>query len=372
MGKKATIQSDVVFEDDQQDDQQEDQQDDQVIEDIDEEIVEDQDEEPKLHRDTVLESMYANRKAQIREQDVDPAMLEAEANEDEDDQGDPDPVESQPVMVDLKVDGEVIQRSQKEVDDAGGVANLQKKLSGEARLKKAAQERTELDLLKRRNNEFAEELKLREENLKIRETQIQTREVAPPPEPAKPVEISDEDAQAMADGIFSGDEEKVKLAFKSAVSKVITQQPAPQIVPQPVVVDVDAAVQEGLKKERYAHSIEEGRIAFAEKYGHLKADKNLYDMTNTATIRLKEEHPDWTPKQVILEAAKEVDDWVNSMKGVSNDDPPADDTLTRRRDTKRRTVRNVAAANTKSQAAPGYKPKTQQQIFDQYRRHRSG
>ena len=87
-------------------------------------------EEPELARDSIADDIAARVAKQRKEENVQEEELEEEEEVEE--------VEDTPV--DLKVDGEIVKVTQQEVDNAGGVAEMQKSLTADKRLQQVAEE----------------------------------------------------------------------------------------------------------------------------------------------------------------------------------------------------------------------------------------
>jgi len=290
----------------------------------------------KLPRDTVMDSIVKRRKEELGRDE-------------------PEEPEEQPAMVDLKVNGQVIQKPREEVEAEGGVAAIQKRIAAEQRLEQAAKERREIEEARAKQRQYEAELSRREQEL--------TRKAAELANAAKTTgNVTDDDvaiAQEFVDGVYSGDEDQAKKAF----AKVVQALRKNNTPPQQAAIDPNTIVAEAKKQWRYETDLEAGRQEFNEKYKHLSENPNLHYMTNMATARIQQHNPDWSPRKIILEAAREVDEWAKGIRGDS-------DALASQHDKKRQTIDNVQSAKARSPKEAGYKPKTPEEIFADMRKTR--
>ncbi len=305
-------------------------------------------EKPQLARDSVIDELAKKRQEEIQE----------ELGEKE--KADEAPTESRvtgadPEMVELKVNGETIHRSQEEVDQEGGVAALQKKIAGEQRLEQAAHERKRLDAVRQAQTLRAQELEQREDELRQRSDELE--QLAKD----KANDVTDDEvaiARNFVDGVFSGEEGEAT----NAVVKVFKALKAKPEVPP---IDTDQIAETVHRQINFTMSKSEGNQIFQDKYAHLREDSRLFDMTQEETKRLLAEEPGVEPKEIILMAAENVDKWVKSL-GVDSFTVPDD--LSQRQEKKRR-IDNIQTANTR--AASGLKTKTRQEIFEELKSCRS-
>ena len=150
----------------------------------------------------------------------------------------------------IKVDGEVIEVTQSEIDEAGGVASLQKEKAAANRLRLAAQEKI--------NNEQTERnLAERERNIAQREADLaaQAQPAAQPNTQKPPVQDADANleatAKALAEKIYSGEEDQAEEAILAILQRnAASGQPTTEIDIASVTKQVTAEVSWGLEKKQ--------------------------------------------------------------------------------------------------------------------------
>ena len=304
---------------------------------------------PVLARDTMIDDIAKRRNEEV--------VLEAQGTfppDDEESAGDEvltDTEELEDKLVDLKVDGEIIQKPQSEVEAEGGVVNLQKKLSLETRMFNLAEERKAFEAEK--------------EALRVRRDEIALQQEAAKREQKEPVEDVDESAIAkkLAESVYSGDEEDVLAAVTELIQTV--RKPAEQSEPERV--DPNAIATDVEQRLTFKASVNEGRKVFDTDYAHIANDPRLKGMANEATARMmKDPKNTLTPKEIIVKAAEEVDGWVRQFQPEPK--PPSE--LEQRRQRKK-SIDNIPAAQGKKVASTGHKAKTQAEIFEEMKAGRS-
>jgi len=246
--------------------------------------------------------------------------------------------------VELKVDGRIITRPKSEVDREGGPVVMQKKLALETRLDMASRERKQLDF------EKAEFAKQKAEIQRIRQQQQQARTKQ---------DVSNKGAitKKFVESVYSGDEDEALKSFNQIISSLTPkEQEQQQVNPDQIAERVE-------RKIAYKTSLNDGVKQLNKQYSHLVSDSRLYNMTNDATERIQREHPQWSPAKIIMEAANEVDEWVEQFRPNMN--------LLEERDQRKQSIDNVPTAQKKLQGEPGYKKPTAREIFEQVTKGRA-
>lgn len=308
------------------------------------EEVESQDVEQKpvvLERDRIIAEMTKRRRDQENPQEE--SEEETDEIEEESDESDEDEI------IDLKVDGEVVPMTKKEVDSMGGIAEAQKSLSAEKRLKQASIERKRLE-------QAAGEQRQREQALRQREQELEQRLRALEEKAQGPEENDDEFVNKFVQSVYSGDEDEAKESLRSILKKIKSPQSK-----QTQQIDEGAI----LNKALYEVEKRNGQREFTEKYPHLKQDKFLFEKTNHETVQLMEDHPEWSPRDIIIEAAKRVDSWYKEKIGDKGTD-----TLKERTKSKQKTE-PIQSAQTRKKTDSGYQKQTKDDIFEMYRKSRA-
>lgn len=316
--------------------------------------VENTAEKPVLARDAAMEQMAKRRSEEVsreagqKHEEVTDSFSGVDENADN--HVDTDSLHDVPnELIELKVDGEIIRKPKAEVDAEGGVAVVQKRLALETRLAKAAEERKAIE------REKAEIARQKLELLR-REQEAESRK-------PKAKDVTDDEVairKRFVDSVYSGDEEETLNALNEIVDRL-----KPKDTPAAPQIDPDRFAEEIEKKLTYKTSLNDGLRTFKEDYRHLAEDTNLYNMTNQATARLQNEHPDWEPKKIILEAAKEVDEWITSKR------QPGPIDMIEERNLRKQSIDNIPTAKTKKPGDVGYKRKTPQEIFADLKAGRS-
>ena len=299
----------------------------QNIEDVEETTQDEQEQPVSLERDSLMDSIAQQVRAQ-REEQVEETAIAPDEEE----------VIEEPATVDLKVDGEIITKPKEEVEAEGGSTAYQMKLAADKRFKEAAEAKAKAEQLRL-------ELEERERQLLQRQVELET---------LQPTEISDEEVDEFISTVYSGDEEKARDAFKNVLSKVKVTAPT-----QPAnTLDEDSIAERALFKLDQKKGLE----LFQKNYSHLNADPRLKSMTNEATIRIMKEEPDLMPSEVIIKAAKEIDEWF----GHKPQKQEMEEQIAHKE-----SIKNIKTANKRVKQVDSYKPKTQEEIFAELQAGRS-
>lgn len=324
---------------------------------------EEQQEPVRSARDIMMDDMVKKRREEARGEIDESTRVYGEEAREEDETEQP---ADEPQMVDLKVDGQIIQKPKSEVDAEGGVAEMQKKIAVETRMSQAAEERRRLEHMQHQQRQREQELTQREQELNARAQRMQ--QLADDPNS----DVTDEDAtiaQQFVDGFYSGDEDQAKDVFAKVVKELRSKSQPSQAQPDPE--QFAAQVQERIE---YRSSLNEGKSVFDSNYAHLKQDPQLFRMTDEATARLAQKHPEWAPKQIILEAAKEVDGWLHGLSGASQNRqgaPSGTQNLVSEQQQRKQNMDRIPTATSRKPTQPTTKPKTPRDIFNDIRKNRA-
>jgi hypothetical protein len=170
-----------------------------------------------------------------------------------------------------------------------------------------------------------------ERGLKVRENQILAREQAlttgqPAAKPATPSGSPDEgdrrgrdeeilrESRELVSSLFTGNEEQAaaKLAKVLTTSRGIPTQ-AP-VNPEEIARRAAAVVRQELSEEDMNKDIVTGYAKLGTDYPEVMTDSNLHRYADSLTTTIAEEHPEWKPSEVMLEAGKRTREWVESLK----------------------------------------------------------
>lgn len=294
-------------------------------------------EKPVLERDRLMEELSRKRREEKQREATQEESDKNEKSEKSDESDDDDE------MIDLKVDGEIIKKTKKEVQENGGVAQMQKALSAEKRLHEATIAKRQAEELRQKQLQRERELERREKELRAKYDESKKKK-------------QNVDLESVADkflqSVYSGDEKEAKeslISIMSSLNKPTQNNP---------VVNESAILQKALFEVEKRN----GQREFAERFPHLKDDKFFFDKTNYETIEIMKQNPNMSPRDVILEAAKRVDSIYKEKlgKGTELND----------RIEKKKKIENIVPAQTRKKQEAGYKPMTKDDIFNMYRNNR--
>lgn len=319
-------------------------------------------ETPVLERDSVMSDMAARQRetrkreeAEARGEEYTPA---SEADPDADDDPEPKPAdapEPKDELVLLKVNGKELFKSKQEVEDAGGVAAIQKALAGDEKLNAAAMRQQELDQRERTLQEREQRI-TQEEAARKKAPQVQ-------PGPAPTSEEIAKAAEAMAEDLVLGDTTKVAGALAKMMQQ---QQPAAQAEQQPQPpIDINQLSEKITADVQWRTELKTAQTDFARDFADVSGNPVTRQYANDQTKKIGAEHPDWTPSQILTEAGKRTRAAMGTPAPVN----PLDEKRLR----KEQGTDPVPAASTrgpdpKSTTQP---VKTKAQIFDQISAGRS-
>ena len=176
------------------------------------------------------------------------------------------------------------------------------------------------------NADWSKNLAEREDKLRREEAALQSRFVEPLPSVAPDVEKMDFKNEALE--IFStliDDDAEVASAKLASVLEGIASRTSSQTPFNEA--DIVAKTREAIRKENdeqmaLTRAAEEkqqfldGYKAFEDNYPHLAASPEYFAIANSHTNTVANEHPEWGPVEVILEAGARTDKWLNDLKGT--------------------------------------------------------
>ena len=223
---------------------------------------------------------------------------------DEEPEQEPEP---EPDEVEVKVNGRTRMVPREKVEAAGGIDVYQKRLAAEEGMQTVADER------KRLQQERQEFQQWQQEQMQ----KLQTQQQPPPVQGGASARQSPPEgdskilAQQYREALYDGDDDKADEIFAKMAAKGTQQQAA---IPDPDQIAAQAVerFRKEMQKEQYEKEVAKGQQMFEEKFSDIAQDPRLYDMANAETIRLQQEHPDWSPVQIIEEAGTRIQQWAGS------------------------------------------------------------
>ena len=199
-----------------------------------------------------------------------------------------DMVDGRP-MFRMKVDGEIVHRDLDAVR-----AEAQKNEAADRRLQAAS--------------DWQKDLQQREAQVAERERAAATQPtvVSPPPERT---DVDDLDIDAVSHEIvtsmFSGTEEEAAAKLADTLRKVRgTGQAAPQIDADALVQQAKQAAREELDQDNYNKDVNSAWNDFTTEYADVHGDTDAFAFADSQSSLIEKQHPDWSPRQVMMEAGK--------------------------------------------------------------------
>jgi hypothetical protein len=209
----------------------------------------------------------------------------------------------QPDEVVVKINGKEKKVPREKVEEAGGVQAYQKQAAAAEELRLAKDER-------RRLQGMEQQLVHKAQQLQAYEQQIQQRAVQQPasPPPAQAGELK-QMATQYHEAVLNGDIEtaselliKLQGAQKQATPDAdAIARKAAQVAKQALDEERKHEAFKVFEKERL-----EANAMFEDEFADIAEDPELREWANTKTAKLFTEHPEWGPKKIISEAARQV------------------------------------------------------------------
>lgn len=257
--------------------------------------------------------------------------------------------------VTVKVHGKEKKVKKSKVDEAGGVDVYQKRLAAEEDMKLAATE-------KRRLAEYEAQLTAKARQLQQYEQSIQQRAkqqpATSPPDAGEMKQLAKKYHEAILDGDIDQADE---LLLKLQGARTATPMDA-DVIARKAVAEAKAAMmaeRRNEQKARFESERKEAVARFESEYSDIAENPELREWADQKTIKIMQANPDWTPTQIIDEAARQVRE-ATGMKAS----PPSSKTEAKRTMT---TVRG-GSARAIPKAAP--KPASPSQYVENLRRMR--
>jgi len=208
------------------------------------------------------------------------------------------------------------------------------------------------------NADWSKNLAEREDKLLQETAALEARFVTPPPSDA--LDVDQVDFRTEAREIFStliDDDAEVASDKLASVLERIASRTSSQ-----TPIDADELVtktREAIRKEQAEkdavdreaderQQFQDGYKAFEDNFPHLAKDPELFAVANSHTNVVANEHPEWGPVEVILEAGKRTDKWLNELKGT----PLAADAETNNRQQQKDNLVAMPASRTAARETP--------------------
>jgi hypothetical protein len=176
-------------------------------------------------------------------------------------------------------------------------AQLQKHLSADIRLQQAATRNKELD-------NRAAVLRATEERLK--------HQAAAPARQAVDDATLDTEAVELVRSLVSEPEDKAAARLAKTL-KTIRQASVPQIDVDGIVKRAGDEAEARIVARDNEKAMGSGFKAFETAYPDIVADPDLFASADRRTDAIAQEHPEWAPEQVMVEAGRQTHEWMKSI-----------------------------------------------------------
>lgn len=173
-------------------------------------------------------------------------------------------------------------------------AQLQKHVAADIRLQDVARQRKELE------NRAAV--------VTAKERELGARAAAPAAAPADDAALETEAVELVRSLV---NETEAQAAARLAKTlKTIRQAAAPQIDVKAIVKQAGDEAEARIVARDTGRAMTEGLTAFQRNYPDIAGDPDLFALADRKTDAIAEEHPEWTPQQVMDEAGRQTHAWM--------------------------------------------------------------
>jgi hypothetical protein len=209
-------------------------------------------------------------------------------------------------FVTVKIDGKIQQVPRSKVLEVG-VRSLQKELAADARLNEAARIHRELE-------QKSKEILLEKEELRKLASSLQEQYNKHNSGPSKDVSEFREAAKQILNAVYHDDQEAAEVALASALAGRTQSAATPneESIKQAARAEALKALEEERKREAHRKAVQ----AFLDDNAHIAKDPRLFKMTDEETVRVHQEHPEWSTPQVLAEAGRRVTEWARQFRGA--------------------------------------------------------
>jgi hypothetical protein len=245
----------------------------------------------------------------------------------EDPEGLPEEYEDDPLAEFIEMQGDepmfrtVVNGQQQLIPLEQARATIQKNHAADQRLQEASR--------------IQQDLAYREQKLVERENELLERSQTPEPSADVPDEQLVDAARNVVGELFTGtqDEAAEKLADLLLKTRGVKTT---SVDPQQIAAQAVTAARQQLAAEQRDQDAHSGYKKFTKDYPEIAADDMLFRLADSMTDEIAQNHPDWMPSAVMLEAGKRTREWVKSQdKKASEQTPAQDDRRERKRNLRR-------------------------------------
>lgn len=220
-------------------------------------------------------------------------------------------------QVEVTVNGVTRKVDKAKVDAAGGVDAYQMMVASQEKLRMISQRQKELDD--------------REAAFKKQQEEFEQRNLAAPAEDpnrarpedlATPVEDRQSELRRQANEALLDGDLKEAARLNAQADQILVETASNNAI-QHVEQTQKQREEEAIRQANIAAAakrkaeLEAGTANFAIEFPEIMNDRNLFNLADAETMKIVEDHPDWTPTQVMQQAGKNVTKWVQEQ-GLQN------------------------------------------------------
>lgn len=263
---------------------------------------------------------------------------------------------------------------------------MRAKVDGEERLIPLDQARTQLQKEQavedrfRYVNKKVLELQQREQALDARENSTQQSAKPAVPIEKNPLpsqegvddEALDTEAKELVNKLFTADEDEAAGVLARVLRKNRAPVTAP-VDPNELVSRTTVAVMNKIQQDKVKADVKSGFNQFAQTYPAIVEDPQLFRMADGMTDEIAAEHPDWLPSQVMDEAGKRTQQWVEQHTRPAEagiETPPEPETKNLRLERKEQLKPMPRSTSSRHEVPPEDAPQTPADIVRELREAR--
>lgn len=266
----------------------------------------------------------------------------------------------------------------------GGKPKMRLKVDGEERLldleraRAIIQKNTAADDRLREASKWSKELQEREANVQRAEQALRDRTSQPatPPADTSGAEAPDlkKRSAEIVKSMFSGSEEEATEKLAGFAQEIFehARKSTPHVDPEELGRQAVATARQELAAEAYRQDAKTGWEEFQQEYPDLMADQRLFGFADSLTDGIQEEHPEWSPGKVMMEAGKRTREWISSLKGENGEPEPEPEPADTGRVAAKESLRRVPRPGTaRREVEPEERPQTPAEIVREMRAARN-
>jgi hypothetical protein len=264
--------------------------------------------------------------------------------------------------IEVKVNGKTRMVLREKVESAGGLDVYQKRLAAEEGMQQVTNERRQVQ---------AERQQLRDDQQKFhqwQQKQLQkdksppqggTEEKESPPEGGSDVKVM---AQKYREALYDGNDDKADEIFAQMAKAQGAQPATPNVNPDEIANQVLERTRKKMQEDQRTKDVRAGQKLFSEKFNDIAQDPRLFEMTNSETVRVQNENPDWSPQEVIEEAGSRIRSWAEDHHMIRRNDKLD----------KKRAINTPRAASGRANSKPAPQPMSNRDYVKNQQKLRTG